>query len=195
MYVDRVLSPVVTLGPGQRVALWLSGCTKHCPGCANPELWEHTDAQWLTVGQLAQALLSIARERGVHRLTVTGGDPLEQADELAQLLQLVRPAYPDILVYTGYTLDEARRAIATDTWGQLVSCVDVLIDGPYLEARNDGLVALRGSTNQLIHYLSEHVRDEYETYLAQGRTVQNFVVGGRAISVGIHKREDARHGE
>ena len=194
MFVDRVLCPVVTLGPGKRVVVWLSGCSKHCSGCANPELWEHTDAQQLPVAQVAQALLSIAEAQGASRLTVTGGDPLEQADELAQLLALVRHAYSDVLVYTGYTLAEAQAAIAPDTWSQLAGCMDVLIDGPYIQACNDGVAALRGSTNQLIHYLNEQVREEYEAYLAKGRVVQNFAFDGRVISVGIHNREEVAHG-
>ena len=194
MYVDRVLSPVVTLGPGKRVAIWLAGCSKRCPGCANPELWETDDAQWLPVRQLADALLGIAGSQGVSRLTVTGGDPLEQAADLVELLELVRHAFSDVLVYTGYTMAEAEGALPHDGWRRLLACVDVIVDGRYVEELNDGRVALRGSTNQQVHYVSEAVRDEYEDCLAKGRVVQNFAFGGRVVSVGIHNREEVARG-
>ena len=62
----------------------------------------------------------------------------------------------------------------------------MLIDGPYVEECNDGVLALRGSTNQRIHYLNEEVREKYETYLNEGRKIENFVYDYKTISVGIH---------
>ena len=93
-------------------------------------------------------LLDTAHEHGVHRLTVSGGDPLEQAPELVKLLTTIRCAYDDILVYTGFTFEELPQVIGADTWETLKPLIDVLIDGPYVDELNVPDCALRGSTNQ-----------------------------------------------
>ncbi|MDO4538651.1 MAG: 4Fe-4S single cluster domain-containing protein [Coriobacteriales bacterium] len=191
MLVDRILYPVTTLGPGERVALWTSGCSKHCVGCANPELWSATSAQYMAPERLAALLGNLSREQGVHRLTCTGGDPLEQADELLFVLESVREVFDDVLVYTGYTLGELR-ALLGEAMGRLEACADVLIDGRYVAELNDGKVGLRGSTNQRVHYLNPRVRQSYERYLEQPRSIQNFVFDGRVISVGIHGEKTGR---
>ncbi|MGI6216804.1 MAG: 4Fe-4S single cluster domain-containing protein [Coriobacteriales bacterium] len=188
MYVDRILFPISSLGPGDRVALWVSGCSKHCKGCANPELWDQHDFQQVSLANCQEMLLGLHSDRDAHRLTLTGGDPLEQAGELLQLLEAIRPAYDDVLLYTGFTLDEVKTALSEEQWQSLHSSVDVLIDGPYINDLNDGC-ALRGSSNQHIYYLNPAVEMEYRDYLALGRSVQNIVYDGKAISVGIHDME------
>lgn len=185
MRIDRLLYPVTTLGPGDRVALWTSGCSKHCPGCANPELWDADAAQEVSPSRLAGMLEALSVRHGAHRLTLTGGDPLEQAAELADALEAVRGRYDDILLYTGYTLDEARNLLG-DTMARIERTVDVVVDGRYVAELNDGRVPLRGSTNQVVHVLNPVLRDEYESCMSLGRSVQNFFFDNKAISVGIH---------
>ena len=98
MFIDRLYFPVTTLGPGERVAVWTCGCTKRCPGCANPELWETRPDAAIAPARLATILNDLAARTGAHRITFTGGDPLEQAGDLAQVLAAIRPAFDDILV-------------------------------------------------------------------------------------------------
>ena len=155
MFVSHVLAPVVSLGPGERIVVWTAGCSKHCAGCISPQWRDQLPEQDVDVDELAQMLLDTAREHGVHRLTVSGGDPLEQASELMKLLSIIRGAYDDILVYTGFTLEELPRAIGTDVWEALKPLIDVLIDGPYVDELNVPDCALRGSTNQRVIYLSD----------------------------------------
>ena len=133
-------------------------------------------------------LLDAAHEHGVHRLTVSGGDPLEQASELVKLLATIRCAYDDILVYTGFTLEELPRAIGADVWETLKPLIDVLIDGPYIDELNVPDCALRGSTNQRVIYLSDRPHDDYDQYLQQPRQLQNYVQDGMIITVGIADR-------
>lgn len=189
MFVDRVLYPVTTLGPGARAVLWTSGCSKRCPGCANPELWERRAEQDLPISQVVGLLARLHDEQGARALTVTGGDPLEQPEDLAELLEAARPLFDDVLVYTGYTLDEARAVVPADFMAGIEENADALIDGRYIDELNDGKAPLRGSTNQVVHYLNPVVRDAYERYMGKGRSVQNVVCGERIISVGIHNRE------
>lgn len=189
IYVDRWLYPVETLGPGRRVALWVSGCSKQCVGCSNAELWERSSGASMSVDQLSSQLLRLSSEMGAHALTVTGGDPLEQFDSTLGLLEHVRDSYYDILLYTGYTLDELRKKFGLKAVAHLSRVVDVLVDGPYIDTLNEGGDRLRGSSNQRTIFCNEALRDLYRMYLAEGRLVQNFVYGSSVISVGIHGRK------
>ena len=108
MYAARILYPVKTLGPGDRVGIWLCGCSHGCPGCSNPELWSCGEQFRITRERLLQLVGSIAQGAEVNGFTITGGDPLEQSEELALLLPELRKISGDILVYTGYTLEQLR---------------------------------------------------------------------------------------
>ena len=79
MYVDRILYPIETLGPGKRIVIWTVGCTKHCAHCANPELWDPAGRNNIAIKDLAQIIGNLCRENSVDGITFTGGDPLEQA--------------------------------------------------------------------------------------------------------------------
>lgn len=193
MFIDRILFPVSTLGPGQRVVVWTSGCSKRCPGCANQELWETNKSQEMPVEQAARVLEALSINRGAHRLTLTGGDPLEQCGEVARMLESVRDLYDDVLLYTGFTLAEARTILGGDM-ARVERVVDAVIDGRYVKKLNDGIAPLRGSTNQEIHIITPRLEQEYRLYMREGRCVQNYVFNGKAISVGIHG-EATRHDE
>lgn len=206
MFVDRLYVPVTTLGPGERIVVWTCGCAKHCPGCANPELQKKRPDAAIEPARLAALLTDLAERTGTRRITFTGGDPLEQAEELAQVLAAIRPAFGDILVYTGFTLEELRRRAdfpscllaplpregsageKTGARTSLPPLIDVLIDGPYLEALNDGACALRGSTNQRVIVLNPALENLYHEEMSKPRRVQNAVFDGRAMSIGIHGR-------
>lgn len=182
--------PVETLGPGKRIVLWTRGCSKGCAGCANPELWDADAGLDIPTGKLAAMLLEMSERSGIARLTLTGGDPLEQSEELLDLLRKVRSRFTDILVYTGYTIDEAAAAIGQSAFEELKGLADALMDGPYVEALNDGTCALRGSTNQQLHLFNEGLRGDYAIAMAEPRRVQNVVFDGRSISIGIHGGKD-----
>ena len=122
-------------------------------------------------------------------ITITGGDPVEQPAELLKLLRYVIAFSEDILLYTGYTLDEIRALLGEEYLEKLIDHVAVLIEGRYVEELNDDRSALRGSTNQRIIYLKPQYESIYESYLFQGRKVQNVFYSGKIISVGIHKKE------
>lgn len=186
MRVDRAYMPVETLGPGRRIVVWTCGCTKGCAGCANPELWDGASGRGVDVDVLAALLLEMSGRSGITRLTVTGGDPLEQPTELRDLLRKLRHRFTDILIYTGYTLAEAKEALGPAAFKELTVLADALIDGPYISALNDGACAMRGSTNQRLHLFNESLRKEYELAMMEPRRVQNAVFDGRSLSIGIH---------
>ena len=189
MLIDRIYAPVTTLGPGTRIAVWTVGCSKRCEGCANPELWNADPGKSMDDARLADALVGMARHSGIRRITFTGGDPFEQAESLARVLSAIRPHFDDILVYTGFTLDELRaeasRKPAVDA---ALEHIDVLVDGPYVEALNDGVCAMRGSSNQRVRVFNVGLRDDYDAALKQPRRIQNVHFGDTFMSVGIHGR-------
>lgn len=185
MRIGRMISPVHSLGPGERVCLWLQGCPRRCPGCISPELQPEEGPQ-VSTAALAKILAETARRNGCTGLTVSGGDPFAQPEELERLLALVRGEFQDILVYTGFTLPQLRQA----GFDRCLGLIDVLIDGPYIHERNFPDCVLRGSDNQIIHYLNPALTPVYEAYLRQGRVLESFSHNGAVILTGIVNRRD-----
>lgn len=183
MYVDQILYPVTALGPGTRMALWVSGCNRHCRKCANPELWYRHEYQKITPEKLVKTIGSMIG-LGIDGITITGGEPFDQADELCMVIDGL-PEQIEVLVFTGYKYEEL---LEKNDARELLSRVDVLIDGEYVDELNNNSSALRGSTNQQIRYLNKAVQSEYEKYLSEGRKIQNFVYDYKTVSVGIHNR-------
>ncbi len=186
MLVDRFLYPVHTLGPGNRLTIWTVGCSKHCPKCANPELWDKGSGRDLPVKELLRMIKEALGGRRPDGITITGGDPLEQPEELLELLEGLSEITDDILVYTGYAESELKDHIEKELLEKLVSKIGVLIDGRYVAELNDGKCALRGSTNQNIIFYDRSLEERYRDYLKQPRKIQNFYCRGKLISVGIH---------
>lgn len=179
MYVARILYPVEVLGPGRRVGIWLCGCPRRCKGCSNPELWE-TDPRYKTTPEDVFEMISrVAIDNQIDGFTITGGDPMLQAKELTVLIRLLCGISEDILVYTGYRIEE----LSPDA----LYGISVLIDGEYIEERNNGCF-LRGSDNQRIHVLNGAFAEKYASYCDGNKNeIQNFMTSDGVVSVGIHR--------
>jgi anaerobic ribonucleoside-triphosphate reductase activating protein len=184
-----MIFPVTTLGPGNRIVLWTSGCSKHCEKCINPELWEKDSTRNIFVEELAKKIIKVFETDKVDGITITGGDPLEQKDDFLRLIDLLHPICQDILVYTGYTLSEIKELWQADEIKVLQENVGVLIDNQYVHELNDNCCPLRGSQNQEIYHFDESLREIYDTYREDnGRKLQTFHYSSGAVSVGIHDR-------
>ena len=151
MYVARVLYPVEVLGPGKRIGIWFCGCPRRCKGCSNPELWELQDRYLTSPKQVFELVMQIAKSYPIEGFTLTGGDPLYQADDLQELIRLLQTISDDILVYTGYSITEIN--------SEYLRGIAVLIDGEYIEGRNNDCI-LRGSDNQIIHILDPNYKEK-----------------------------------
>lgn len=179
MYVARVLYPVEVLGPGRRVGIWFCGCPRRCKGCSNPELWEFQERYKTTPQHIFELVLQIAKKYPIDGFTITGGDPMYQAEDLQELAKLLTNISKDILVYTGYDRSELS--------AESLSGIAVLIDGEYIESRNTNCI-LRGSDNQSIHILDDGFRERYNDYLSSTENqIQNFMTSDGVVSVGIHR--------
>jgi anaerobic ribonucleoside-triphosphate reductase activating protein len=182
MYIARILYPVQVLGPGNRVGIWFCGCAHRCEGCSNPELWEEQERYRTDIDTLRMLLGEIYGAGPVDGFTLTGGDPFFQPEALEEILDLIRPASSDILVYTGYTYEFLK-----ERYPHILEKIGVLIDGPYIRQRNNGAL-LRGSDNQRILIQDPSLRERYEDYFSREENrIQNFTTLDGVISVGIHR--------
>jgi anaerobic ribonucleoside-triphosphate reductase activating protein len=189
MIIERVLSPVYALGPGARIALWTRGCSKNCPGCMSAEL-QDGDGKYIDEKSLAEAVIHLAKMNHMNALTVSGGDPFEQAGALKEFLKYVRSYFEDILVYTGFTWKEIHEGAAGPYGTECLDFIDVLIDGRYEALKNTKSCVLRGSTNQTIIFLNKDLEEKYRDYMKNGRMAETFVHNDETIIVGILNKEE-----
>lgn len=187
MNVARILYPVEVLGPGKRLGIWVCGCRRGCKGCSNPELWVQKPEYEVTVEDLMSLVRRISDSHKVDGFTISGGEPMDQPEGLSQLITQLSAYSKDILIYTGYRIDELKKREDPAT-NIILSRAAVLIDGEYREEENMD-VLLRGSSNQRIHILIPEMAEGYEKYLASAHNqIQNFTTLNGVVSVGIHRK-------
>lgn len=189
MKIGRLLSPVHSLGPGERVCLWTQGCSKKCIGCISPELQAFAGNE-TDEALLGRIIIEVAKKGRCSGLTVSGGDPFEQAPSLLVFLRSVREFFDDILVYTGFELREILDGAAGKEGTECLEYIDVLIDGRYERWLNKPDCVLRGSTNQRIHYLNKEKEAIYTEYMKKGRILESFVHDNKTIITGILNEEE-----
>ena len=178
--IAATLAATQALGPGLRAAVWVQGCPFRCAGCIAPNWIPLRPARQVAPEALADELLANTRLTG---LTISGGEPMLQAHGLAALIRAGRRRLPlDVIVFTGYTLAQLRRMPPGSGIPGLLDLIDVLIDGPYLAEQNDNL-GLRGSSNQVIHYLTDRLRGAGLEALP--RRVEVLVKDGELMFVGV----------
>lgn len=153
MYYGEIKKTDVANGVGVRVSLFVSGCTRHCRNCFNADTWAFDFGRPFTA-ETEEELLRALAPSYISGLTVLGGEPFELSNQrvLLPFLRRVRDAYPlkTIWCYTGCTLE-------TELWAgshhgedtdELLSLLDVLVDGPFVEEKKDIRLRFRGSSNQ-----------------------------------------------
>ena len=149
-------------GEGVRTTLFVSGCTNRCEDCFQPETWDFQYGNPFTTAVEDEILASLAPYY-VNGLTLLGGEPFEPSNQraLVPFLRRVRAQYPEktIWCFTGFTLDgellregSHPRCEVTD---EMLSLIDVLVDGRYVKALKDSSLRFRGSSNQRIIDLNE----------------------------------------
>ena len=161
MYYGALKKTDIANGPGVRVSLFVSGCTHHCKECFNPETWNFTYGENYT-DQVTEEILEALAPDYIQGLTVRGGEPFEPENQrgLLPLYHAVREKYPKktIWVYTGYLLDrdllqESRARI--DITDEILSMIDVLVDGEFVLEKKNISLKFRGSENQRIIRVQE----------------------------------------
>lgn len=156
MYYGEIKNCDIANGEGVRVTLFVSGCTNCCPGCFQPQTWDFSYGQPFTE-KTEETILSMLAPSYINGLTLLGGDPFEPQNQRALLpfLRRVRAAYPEknVWAFTGFTWEDIHREGShprCEATEEMLSCIDVLVDGPFVESRKDIRLKFRGSSNQRI---------------------------------------------
>ncbi len=152
-----ILEDTMVDGPGFRTSIYCAGCHHACPGCHNPQSWDPQGGKETTV----EEIMSIIEADPFANVTFTGGDPMYQAKDFALLAQAIRQrTRKTIWCYTGFTFEQC---LADNHRRQLLELVDVLVDGPFIQAQRNPDLRFRGSENQRII--------DVKASLREGRTV------------------------
>ena len=144
-------------GEGVRVSLFVSGCTHHCKGCFNEAAWDFAYGEPFTK-KTENEILAALEPDFIDGLTLLGGEPMEPENQraLMPLLRRFREKFGDaktLWIYTGCVLETDLKAESrwrTEVTDEMLSLTDVLVDGPFLEAKKDISLQLRGSYIQRI---------------------------------------------
>ena len=141
-------------GPGNRFVLWTQGCSKGCKNCFNPETWSTDLYKELSPTQIFELIKNFE----VEGVTISGGDPLEQEDDLLELLFLLKEIKlrKGIILFSGFSRNEIRENPIRE---KCLSYIDVLIDGRYVEELKVES-SLRGSSNQEFYFFSDKISRE-----------------------------------
>lgn len=133
-------------GPGIRVSLFVSGCRRHCKNCFNPETWDFNYGNTFTEGTMKEILDALSKEY-VEGFSLLGGEPFEKENraDVLYILQTIRKILPlkTIWCYSGFTFEEL-----IDDAKSILQCIDVLVDGEFMEDKKNLTLKFRGSENQ-----------------------------------------------
>ena len=143
--LSGIISDSIVDGPGIRTTIFCQGCPHHCPGCHNPETWDFGCGTNVPVEDLVDVVRSNPLCRGV---TFSGGEPFAQAAGFAKLATLLKEQGYEVASYSGYTFEELLEG--SEEQKELLRSIDILIDGPFLQAEKSLELAFRGSRNQRI---------------------------------------------
>ena len=162
MRVYQYIHQTKAEGPGNRFAIWVQGCPHKCPGCFEKDTWNPFGGFELS---LEEVIGEFNKAAGfVDGVTILGGEPFEQAEELAEFAEYVRQSGKTVITFTGYTYVslQARSDLSID---KLLRNTDILMDGEYVQALRDFSRPMVGSQNQNIIFLSDRIpMKEYYSY-------------------------------
>ena len=138
-------------GPGVRVSLFVSGCTHRCPGCFNEVAWDFDYGKPFTE-ETVESILTMLRPAHIRGLTLLGGEPFEPQNQgaIVALLRRVKRELPEksIWAFSGYLFDKDILSGRLGDTSEYLSYLDVLVDGPFVEAKKNLSLRFRGSENQ-----------------------------------------------
>jgi anaerobic ribonucleoside-triphosphate reductase activating protein len=135
-------------GPGCRFVIWVQGCSIHCKGCWNKEMWSFKEKNTISVNEL---IVKIKNEQEIiEGITLLGGEPLDQFEEVSQLLSECQKVGLSTMVFTGYEMTE----ISNKGMESIFDRIDILVTGRYEQSKRTLNHQWIGSTNQTIHFLT-----------------------------------------
>lgn len=185
--VGRLVAPVLNLGPGRRIGMWVQGCSLACHGCVSPSLWNRTGGSALDIRQLAALMADLADKHQCQGITISGGEPFEQYEALMALCALIRKISTlDIFVYSGFRLREIEEKHPDRFF---LSVIDYLVDGRYIEHDNVG-EPWRGSRNQQVLRFTAGKPHNIDLPTETAPWTVSVPSPGRAYTTGIPKSNE-----
>lgn len=156
MYYGNIKKIDIADGEGVRVSLFVSGCRNACPGCFNPETWNFKFGKEFT-SETEDEIIQALKPEHIQGFSLLGGEPFEEENQkvLAPFLEKLKTIYPDkdIWCWTGYILDkdlQNGQRKHTEYTDRMLKCIDVLVDGPFIQEKKNLMLEFRGSENQRI---------------------------------------------
>ena len=156
----------ISNGPGVRVSLYVSGCRNHCKNCFNPETWDFNYGEPFTE-EIEDKIIEGLKPDYIKGFTLLGGDPFEPENRkvLAPFLEKLRVVYPEksFWAFTGYDYEKdllTGKLGGVDTVMRMLGCLDVLVDGRFVENLKDLNLKFRGSSNQRIILLKPSLKEK-----------------------------------
>lgn len=133
-------------GKGIRTTIWFTGCKFHCKNCFNSQIWDFNSGDRFDE-HIKDMLFKYLSDEHVKGLSVLGGEPLQQGEEMLEFLKEVKERFPskDIWLWTGYYINELN-----DLQKSIISLCDFVVDGRFEEDKKDARLYFRGSSNQTI---------------------------------------------
>ena len=151
----KIMTNDIVDGTDVCVSLWMQGCPIKCQGCHNSSIWDFNGGYEIPTDIRGHIIKAICANGIIRNFSVLGGEPLcqENVQDVDDIISGVRIAYPEIKIFlwTGYTLEQLKEQ-KNKHIDNILSNIDVLIDGPYIESLRDITLELRGSANQRILY-------------------------------------------
>lgn len=148
-------------GLGVRVSLFVSGCRNACPGCFQPQTWNFDFGEEFTE-ETENHIIKAMEPSFIQGFSLLGGEPFEEENQkiLAPFLEKLKKIYPqkDIWCWTGYILEKDLQSGGrkhTEFTDKMLNCIDVLVDGPFIQEQKNLMLEFRGSENQRIIKLHE----------------------------------------
>lgn len=155
----------VANGPGIRVSLFVSGCTHHCKECFNPETWDFDYGSPFTENEIEQIIEYMSPDY-IKGITILGGEPFEHPNQqgLLPLLRRIRKVYPgkNIWCFSGYDFEKDILGRMVKEWEEteeMLSYIDVLVDGEFMVDKKDLTLVFKGSSNQRTILVQESLRN------------------------------------
>ena len=182
--VFDIKTSITKLGPGIRFGIWTQGCPRKCKGCMSPNSQALDQGYLVDVDTLAKQIV----QSGRTELTISGGEPFLQAEQLIALIGRIREEVDlGVIIYTGYTIEELGSS-NNEHQKILLNMCNLIIDGAYMESLNDGK-NLRGSSNQRAIPLNDRYKDFSEEVVTKPAEVECFFQEEKISMVGVPSSE------
>lgn len=173
-------------GPGIRSIVWVQGCRRKCPGCINPHTQPHEPVKLLDPKKLGQQLAEI---KGTIGITITGGEPFEQAEACAVLAETAKNISKSVMVFTGFPFEQLKES--TDPSVQrFLRNIDLIVAGPYIQELKCESKLWRASSNQTVHFLTDNAKSEAEAKSPESPAIEVKTNGNKISFTGFPDQED-----